>query len=145
MTAKQLQLVNPKHIGPEEKNITHRNKISGGGDDGGMNDNERIARLEVKVDNIENTLQEIKLDIRDLRGDITGVRNTLGNEISSVRDTLGNEISSVRDTLGNEISSVRDTLNNKIDANFKWIIGILATSGLSVITSAIGIAVHFIK
>jgi hypothetical protein len=41
----------------------------GGGNDGGngMNDNERVARLETKVDHIESDIRDIKTDIRDIR------------------------------------------------------------------------------
>lgn len=102
-------------------------KSSGGGES--MNDSERITRLETRVDHVENDIRDIKADIRDIRMDIRDIRAEMGEMYKRLHQ---------------EINDVKDTLNNKIDANFKWLIGVMITSGVSAITSIAGVVLHFV-
>ena len=41
------------------------------------NENERLARLETKVDHMENDIKEIRQDIRGLRGDMSALNDKM--------------------------------------------------------------------
>lgn len=117
MAMRQLQVIN------QQSWDTEYPKISSRGDEDSMNDNEGIARLEVKVDSIENTLQEMKTDIRELRQEVKTDMQNLRQEVRA---------------------DIRD-LRQDIHAGFKWMLGLMITSGLSVVMSIVTAILHFIK
>lgn len=65
----------------------------------------RVLRTE--VGGIDKRLDGIAEDVRELRGDISGVRTDLQSEISGVRTDLQGEIGGVRAALQGEIGAVR--------------------------------------
>lgn len=56
-----------------------------------MNDNERIARLETKVDHIESDIHEIKSDVRELRRDIKDTNSKIDKSLTYLLSAFGTQ------------------------------------------------------
>ena len=57
-----------------------------------MNMEERVGRLEVKVDHIQSDVTEVKTDVRELRGEM----QTQGKELRAEMSALGADINTLK-------------------------------------------------
>ena len=77
---------------------------------------QRLARLEVSVENIQSDVTEIKTDIRRLVGGIDEVDKRLTGKIDEANTRLTGKIDEVNTRLTGKIDEVNTRLTGKIDA-----------------------------
>ena len=84
------------------------------------------AEFGEKYDRLHAEIAQVRIDLQgEIKREIEGVREDLGNEIKGVREDLQGEIKreikSVREDLGNEIKSVSDALKAHEDkCELRW-------------------------
>jgi predicted nucleic acid-binding Zn-ribbon protein len=80
-----------------------------------MEIDERVAKIEGIIEQMNERLNHIETDLRDLRSDL----GTLREETKS------------------EIRELRSSLTQKIESNFKWTMGLMITMWVSIILTII--------
>jgi chromosome segregation ATPase len=71
-----------------------------------MNMEERVGKLEVKVDHIQSDLTELKTDVRELRSDVKVIKediNTQGKELRAEIGAQGDKLRAEVNAQGNEL------------------------------------------
>jgi predicted nucleic acid-binding Zn-ribbon protein len=85
---------------------------------------ERVARLEVKVDHIQSDVTDLKVTVRRLDEKIDGVEQRLTAKIDAVDEKLTAKIDAVDQKLTGKIDAVDQKLTSKIDAILEKITGL---------------------
>jgi phage shock protein A len=71
---------------------------------------ERVARLEANVENIQKDVSDMKIDIRRLGDKIDGVDQKLSAKIDGVDQKLSTKIDGVDQKLSAKVESVKDSV-----------------------------------
>jgi predicted nucleic acid-binding Zn-ribbon protein len=83
---------------------------------------ERVAKIEGIVEQMNERLNHIETDLGDLREEMK-------SEIRDLRSDLG----TLREETRSEIRDLRSDLTHKIESNFKWTIGLMLTMWVTII------------
>jgi chromosome segregation ATPase len=78
-----------------------------------MNMEERVGKLEVKVDHIQSDLTEVKTDLREVRSDVKKVvaeMHTLGKDLRAEMQAQGKELRTEMQAQGTEIHALKISL-----------------------------------
>ena len=97
-------------------------------------DGERLARLETRAEHLELQVSEIRQDIRDLRTEMRG-------EIRTSRTEHGGEIRASRTEHREDFLRLEaqiQALRQDTERQFRWMVGIVITVGLSIIALGAG-------
>lgn len=95
---------------------------------------ERVARLEVKVDHLQSDVTELKTRMIRVEEKIDGVRETLDKKIDAVRESLEKKIETLRETLEGKIDKLNDAISSLKVARWVdrvwWLVGLGAMLGV---------------
>lgn len=89
---------------------------------------ERVARMEGTLEQIDKRLGVVEADLRGIRTELQDLRGEIRTEIGSLRSEMRtemggmrSEIGSLRSGMGTEIGSLR----SEMSTNFRWMVGLL--------------------
>lgn len=129
----------------ETRTTTEREEAPTGSDDA-VSDERNLGRLEGQVSillrNVEEQRQQSREDYRALSDKIDSVNAGLDTKIDSVNTGLNAKIDSVNAALNDKIDSVNTGLNARIDRLFYWMLGLCVAIIITIIGSAIGLAIR---
>jgi predicted nucleic acid-binding Zn-ribbon protein len=86
---------------------------------------ERVARIEGILEQMDKRLNHLESEIRDLRAEIRDLRAYFEGEIEGLRGEVMGEVKGLR----GEIGDLRRDLNNR----FLWILGVQITMWVTII------------
>jgi archaellum component FlaC len=101
---------------------------------------ERVAKIEGIVEQMNERLNHIETDLGDLREEMKSEIRDLRSDIGILREETRSEIRDLRSDLGilreETRSEIRD-LTQKIESNFKWSMGLMLTMWITIILTII--------
>jgi archaellum component FlaC len=97
---------------------------------------ERVAKIEGIVEQMNERLNHIETDLGDLREEMKSEIRDLRSDLGTLREETKSEIRDLRSDLGTlreETKSEIKDLTQKIESNFKWTIGLMITMWITII------------
>ena len=129
----------------ETRTTTEREESPIGSDDA-VSDERTLGRLEGQVSillrNVEEQRRQSREDYRLLSAKIDSVNTGLSDKIDSVNTGLDAKIDSVNAALNDKIDNVNTALSARIDRLFYWMLGLCVAIIITIIGSAIGLAIR---
>ena len=129
----------------ETRTTTEREDAPIGSDDA-VSDERTLGRLEGQVSillrNVEEQRRQSREDHRELSAKIDSVNTGLSDKIDSVNTGLDAKLDSMNAALDAKLDSMNSELTAKLDRLFYWTLGLFLAIIITVIGSAIGLAIR---
>jgi len=103
---------------------------------------ERVARIEGILEQMDKRLNHIESDIVGLRAEIRELRSDIYKRLDDLRGEMNSRFDSLRGEINErfkEIDSLFDGLNRRFDSFLRWIIGLIFGMWTSIMITLIPI------
>jgi hypothetical protein len=95
---------------------------------------DRVTRLEERSDTHTRTMDYLRAEMSDLRGEMHALAGDLRSEMHALSSELRGEMHTLRTEMRNDFADMRATM----DRHFTWLTGILVAGLVGVIGALVG-------